>query len=80
MDRNSLFPQYLRLSFCIQCKSKDFEGLGLNKIMFSKAKCKLCGDEVRFALRHLRDRHPQTLKDDDVVKLKMSKILKKYFA
>ncbi|MFZ0328851.1 MAG: hypothetical protein WAL66_16275 [Nitrososphaeraceae archaeon] len=48
--------------------------------MFSKAKCKLCGDEVRFALKHLRDRHPQTLKDNDVVKLKMSKILKKYFA
>ncbi|MGA9844882.1 MAG: hypothetical protein WBP64_19580 [Nitrososphaeraceae archaeon] len=80
MDRNSRFCQYLRLSFCIQWKSKDFEGRWLNKIMFSKAKCKLCGDEVRFALKHLRDRHPQTLKDNDVVKLKMSKILKKYFA
>jgi hypothetical protein len=48
--------------------------------MFSKAKCKLCGDRVRFALKHLREKHPETLKDKDVINLKMPKIMEKYFA
>jgi hypothetical protein len=47
--------------------------------MFGKAKCKLCGDSVRFALRHLREKHPETLKDRDVIKLNMSRILEKFF-
>jgi len=34
--------------------------------MFGKAMCKLCGDSVRFALRHLKEKHPETLKDRDV--------------
>jgi hypothetical protein len=34
-----------------------------------KTKCKLCGDSVRFALRHLKEKHPETLKDRDVIKL-----------
>jgi hypothetical protein len=34
---------------------------------------------VRFALRHLKGRHPETLKDSDVIKLKMSRIIEKYF-
>ena len=46
--------------------------------MFSTAKCRICGDAVRFALRHLRVKHPETLQDNDVVKLRMSKIMKKY--
>jgi hypothetical protein len=36
--------------------------------MFGKAKCKLCGDSVRFALGHLKVKHPETLKDRDVIK------------
>ena len=47
--------------------------------MFGKAKCKLCGDSVRFVLRHLREKHPETLKDRDVLKLNMSRILEKFF-
>jgi hypothetical protein len=43
--------------------------------MFGKAKCKLCGDNVRFALRHLKERHPETLKDRDIIKLNMSRIM-----
>ena len=31
--------------------------------MFGKAKCRLCGDSVRFALRHLKEKHPEILKD-----------------
>jgi hypothetical protein len=46
--------------------------------MFGKAKCKLCGNSVRFALRHLKEKHPETLKDRDVVKLNMSKIMEKF--
>jgi hypothetical protein len=29
--------------------------------MFGRAKCKLCGDSVRFALRHLKEKHPETI-------------------
>jgi hypothetical protein len=47
--------------------------------MFGTVKCKLCGDNVRFALRHLKEKHIETLRDPDVLKLKMSKIMKKYF-
>jgi hypothetical protein len=41
--------------------------------------CKLCGDSVRFALRHLKEKHPETLKDRDVIKLNMSMIMEKFF-
>jgi hypothetical protein len=47
--------------------------------MFDKATCRLCHDNVRFALRHLRVKHPESLKDPDVATLNMSKIMKKYF-
>jgi hypothetical protein len=47
--------------------------------MFGKAKCKLCGDNVRFVLRHLKEKHPETLKDTDVIELNMSRIMKKFF-
>jgi hypothetical protein len=50
-----------------------------NLEMFGKAKCKLCGDNVRFALRHLKEKHPETLKDTDVIKLNMSRIMEKFF-
>jgi hypothetical protein len=47
--------------------------------MFGKAKCKLCGDEVRFALRHLKQKHSEVLGDKDVAKLNMSRVMEKYF-
>jgi hypothetical protein len=47
--------------------------------MFGKAKCKLCGQSVRFALRHLNQKHPEVMDDKDVSKLKMENIMKKYF-
>jgi len=47
--------------------------------MFSKAKCKLCGQNVRFALRHLKQKHPETLNDQDIVKLRMDNVMRKYF-
>jgi hypothetical protein len=48
-------------------------------VLFGKAKCKLCNNNVRFALRHLKEKHPETLKDTDVIKLNMSRIMEKYF-
>ena len=48
-----------------------------NSEMFGKAKCKLCGDSVRFALRYLKEKHPETLRD--VIKLNMSRIMEKFF-
>jgi hypothetical protein len=47
--------------------------------MFGKAKCKLCDDDVRFALRHLKQKHPEVLADKDVAKLNMSRVIEKYF-
>lgn len=46
--------------------------------MFGKARCRLCGDEVRFALKHLRDKHTDTF-ESDVRAMKMHDIMKKYF-
>ncbi len=46
--------------------------------MFGKAKCRLCGDEARFALRHLRVKHAE-LFDSEVRKMKLPEIMKKYF-
>ena len=47
--------------------------------MFDKAKCKICGQNVRFALRHLKQKHPETLSDRDIVKLRMDNVMRKYF-
>ena len=48
--------------------------------MFGKAKCKLCGDEVRLALKHLRDKHGEIYRRREVAsKIKMSGVMKKYF-
>jgi len=47
--------------------------------LFGKARCKLCGDQVRFALKHLKEKHPEKLDDKDIVNLKMSRIMEKYF-
>jgi hypothetical protein len=47
--------------------------------MFGKAKRKQCGDSVRFALRHLKENHPETLKDRDIIKLIYVKDNRKIF-
>ncbi|HVD08602.1 MAG TPA: hypothetical protein VNB67_09170 [Nitrososphaeraceae archaeon] len=47
--------------------------------MFGKAKCKICGQSVRFAFRHLKQKHPETLNDQDIVKLRMDNVMRKYF-
>ncbi|MGI0023788.1 MAG: hypothetical protein ACREA4_01425 [Nitrososphaera sp.] len=46
--------------------------------MFGKARCRLCGDDVRLALKHLRDKHGE-IYDTDVKRMKMPQIMKKYF-
>jgi len=46
-------------------------------IMFGKAKCKLCGKEIRFAIRHLKNEHFDEFQK--ITKLDMPKIMKKYF-
>lgn len=47
--------------------------------MFGKIECKLCKQQVRFAFRHLKIKHPEVLEDKDVKKLDMSNVTKKYF-
>jgi hypothetical protein len=46
--------------------------------MFGKARCRLCGDDVRFALKHLREKHADIF-ESEVRKIKMAQIMKKYF-
>ena len=59
--------------------------------MFGKAKCKRCGDEVRFALRRLKQEHSEVLHEDvakhsttpvlhdkDIGKLSTSSVLSQY--
>ena len=48
-------------------------------VMFGKAKCKLCGDEARLALKHLRDKHAEIYSREVAGKMKMSNVMKKYF-
>ncbi len=45
--------------------------------MFGKAKCKLCGEKVRFAIRHLKNEHKKEF--ERLTNLDMPKIMKKYF-
>jgi hypothetical protein len=51
----------------------------INLAMFGKAKCRLCGDEVRLALKHLRDKHKEIYCREVENKTKMSGVMKKYF-
>jgi hypothetical protein len=48
--------------------------------MFGKAKCKLCGDEVRFALRHLKQKHTELLSDKEYDRTALSTKIKDYFS
>jgi hypothetical protein len=43
-----------------------------------KVSCKLCGDNVRFVLRHLKRKHSD-LYDREITRMKMAKIIEKYF-
>ena len=45
--------------------------------MFGKARCKTCGDKVRFALKHLSEQHPEIYASAKT--MKMPKIMDKYF-
>ncbi len=45
--------------------------------MFGKARCKLCGEKVRFAIRHLKNEHQKEFAT--LTNLDMPKIMKKYF-
>ncbi|HEY7507926.1 MAG TPA: hypothetical protein VH677_02255 [Nitrososphaera sp.] len=47
--------------------------------MFGKAKCRLCGDSVRFALKHLTEKHPE-LVQGEMDREKMRKLVDKYFS
>jgi hypothetical protein len=47
--------------------------------MFGKAKCKLCGDEVRFAMKHFSSKHREIYDREVAGKMKMSDFMKKYF-
>lgn len=44
--------------------------------MFAKVKCKLCGDEVRFAIKHLKDKHGIF---KEIRHMRMEQIMGKYF-
>lgn len=48
--------------------------------MFGNAKCRLCGDSVRLALKHLNDKHPEVMEGGKMSKAKMEKLMQKYFA
>lgn len=48
--------------------------------MFGKAKCKICRDEVRFALKHLTEKHPEIIRGERMTKDRMQKLVEKYFS
>ena len=45
--------------------------------MFGKITCKICGEEVRFALRHIKTKHEEIY--FNITKTKMKDVMKKYF-
>lgn len=47
--------------------------------MFGKAKCKLCGDDVRLALKHLREKHQEVYESEAKSKTSVGKVMDKYF-
>jgi hypothetical protein len=79
------------ISFALKCMEKIIPQVlhGANQTegskgkiklaMFGKAKCRLCGDEVRLALKHLRDKHVEIYRREVASKMKMSGVMKKYF-
>jgi hypothetical protein len=57
---------------------KVLQSVEQNNSMFGKAKCKLCGDNVRFVLRHLKRKHSD-LYYREIARMEMAKIVEKYF-
>jgi hypothetical protein len=48
--------------------------------VFGKARCKICGDMVRLAIKHLNDKHPEVLEGkDNRSKAGLEKLVEKYF-
>ena len=47
--------------------------------MFGKARCKVCGDEVRLTLKHFSDKHREIYEAEVAGKMNMSLFMKKYF-
>jgi hypothetical protein len=47
--------------------------------MFGKARCKICGDEVRLTLKHFSDKHRDIYDAEVAGKLKMSDFMRRYF-
>jgi hypothetical protein len=47
--------------------------------MFGKAKCKICGDDVRLTLKHFSDKHREIYDSEVAGKLAMSDFMRKYF-
>lgn len=45
--------------------------------MFGKAKCKLCGKKIRFAIRYLENEHFDEFQK--ITKINMPHLMKKYF-
>lgn len=46
--------------------------------VFGKARCKICGDNVRFVLKHLNDKHPEVMAGNKS-RDRMDRLVKKYF-
>lgn len=47
--------------------------------MFGKARCKVCGDEVRLTLKHFSDKHRDIYEAEVAGKMKMADFMRKYF-
>jgi hypothetical protein len=73
------FSAYKPFSCIIPKTQKGINVKELKFTMFGKTKCKLCGDEVRFALKHLRGKHRDVYSREVVSKIKTSDVMKKYF-
>jgi 4-aminobutyrate aminotransferase-like enzyme len=47
--------------------------------MFGKARCKVCGEEVRLTLKHFSSKHREIYDVEVTGKMKMVEFMKKYF-
>jgi hypothetical protein len=47
--------------------------------MFGKAKCKVCGEQVRLALKHFSSKHKEIYDAEVAGRMKMSDFMRKYF-
>lgn len=47
--------------------------------MRGKAQCRLCGDKVLMALKHLKDKHPEIYESESATAKEMWELMDKYF-